>query len=344
MELYFLDESFAVIDGPIDDALYAEWDERFFEVGTFVIRLPRDTFSRACRAVYVEAVSESGVRYGGRVEYLSSGEDGECEMRGRLFESLISDVVLHGGGLYTGTLSDVLREVLEENLAHTPVQLDEDFCRIEDEVTLAPAWQNLAEWLHSTLRPYGASFSVKLRGGVPTLRIEVGRDLTTDGGSGYSRAVFSTSFGNIGGVEYERDARDMRNCAYICGSDGYVATVDCSGGGARREIYKNAADVVRSRFESEDEYVAALVRRGMEVLARCTEDVHVSAECDGGAGLEYGVDYALGDVCDVADAQLALSFALRVTGAVTVYENGSATIRPTFGDETGLIKKLRSAE
>ena len=67
MELYFLDESFAVIDGPIDDALYAEWNERFFEVGTFVIRLPRDTFSRARRAVYVEAVSESGVRYGGRV-------------------------------------------------------------------------------------------------------------------------------------------------------------------------------------------------------------------------------------------------------------------------------------
>lgn len=344
MELYFLDENFCVIDGPIDDALYAMWEERFFAPGTFEVRLPRALFSSACRAVYVTAVAGGGVSLGGRVEYVSSGEDGGCEIRGRLLEALVSDVVLRGGGCYTGTLSDVLREVLEENLSNTPVQLASDFCGVEDEVTLAPAWQNLAEWLYATLRPYGASFSVRLVGGVPTLRVEAGRDLTSEGGEGVPRAVFSTSFGNIAGVEYERDAREMRNFAYVCGSDGYVVTVDNSGGGPRRETYKNAADIVRSRFPSEEEYVSALVHRGEEVLARCPEAVYVSAESDGGAGLTCGVDYALGDVCDVADSELGLSLKLRVTGVTTVYENGGCSVRPTFGDEVGFIKEPSSAE
>jgi len=341
MELYLLDESFNITDGPIDEALSAVWEERFSEPGAFRIVFPRALFERVSRAVYVSAVTDAGACLCGRVEYVTAREGGECEIGGRLLEALICDTVLRGGETYTGKLSDVLRTVLDANLAHTPVVTSEDFCTIEDEVTFETSWQNLADWLYAILKPYMASFSVKLIHGVPNLSIIRGRDRSSEGADGSTRVLFSTSYGNIGGVEYERDGSEMKNFAYICGSDGLVVTVDKSGGVVRREIYKNASDIVKSHFASEEEYVAALKRRGEEVLAGYTEAVCVFAECEDGCDLVYGADYSLGDLCDVADAELGLSFALRVTGAATVFEDGCCTVFPTFGDEVEVIKKLR---
>lgn len=344
MELYFLDENLSITDGPVDEVLSAVWEERFFDVGTFRLVFPRSMFTRIGCAKYVSARGESGEWLCGRVEYVSANEDSECEVRGRLLEVLASDVIMRGGEVFTGKLSDVLRAVLEANLVHTPVVLAEDFCTIEDEVEFITSWKCLGDWMYATLKPYGASFCVKLIRGVPTLSIVAGRDRSSEGGEASPRALFSTSYGNTCGVEYERDESEMKNFAYVCGSDGRIVSVDKSGGAPRREIIKKANEISPDRFDNDEEYVSSLIRVGEEALSECTEAVCVFAECESDSGLVYGVDYALGDICDVADAELGLSFALRVTGAATVYEDGEVKIYPTFGDEIEIIKKLRSAE
>ena len=338
MELFFLDKDFRIVDGPIDNVLSAVWEERFYDIGKFRIIFPRSMFARAERAKYVSMRGEDGEWLCGRVEYISVSSDSECEVSGRLLEVLLDDVIMRGGEVYSGKLSDVLRDVLEANLSHTPVVLAEDLCRKEDEVTLRTSWKNLANWLRSVLKPYMASFSVKLIRGLPTLAIYFGRDRSMSSDDGAPRALFSTSYGNIGGVEYERDVSGMKNFAYIRGSDGRVVSVDKSSGGVRREIYMSADEITPDQFESDEDYVAALTERGEEMLSTYAEAVCVFAECEGECGLVYGVDYSLGDICDVADSELGLSFPLRVTGAATVFEDGECKIYPTFGDEIEFSK------
>ena len=344
MELYFLDENFQIIDGPIDEVLSAVWEERFFDIGTFRLVFPRSMFTRAERARYVSARAESVKWLSGRVEYVSAAEDGECEVRGRLLEVLLDDVIMRGGEVYSGKFTDVLRDILQSNITHTPVVLADDFCTIEDEVEIKTSWKSLGEWLRTILKPRGASFCVDLIRGVPTISIIVGRDRSSESEDGSPRALFSTSYGNIGGVEYERDVSEMKNFLYICGSEGRIVTVDKSEGGPRREIYRKADGTSPDGFENDEEYISALVRAGEEMLSEYTEAVCVFAECEAASGLVYGVDYALGDICDVADAELGLSFSLRITGAATVFEDGECKVYPTFGDEIELIKNLRSAE
>lgn len=66
----------------------------------------------------------------------------------------------------------------------------------------------------------------------------------------------------------------------------------------------------------------------------------ISVECDADALPRYGSDYALGDLCDVYDEELGLSFEMRITSVDTVWENGRKTVFPSFGDEIRSIRSL----
>ncbi len=344
MEIFFLNESFEVIDGPVDGFTSVVWSERYYEVGSFVLKFPRSLYSRAENAVYVSGKAEDGGVLCGRVEYLAASADCECEMGGHLLEALLSDRVSEGGIVYSGTLTQALRDAVAHDLRGLDIEIAEDMHEIGAQVSLMSRWGNLADWLYTVLRPHGASFTVKLEasGGKPVFRLVCGVDRSENAADGVGRAVFSSSFGNITSLEHMKNTRGSKNVVFVKGSDGTVVTVDKSGGGYRREIYKSAADIVSGSFESDSEYIAALTMRGEEVLAEHPEALSVAAECDADALPRYCVDYALGDICDVADSTLGVSFGLRLTAVDTVYENGKRTVYPNFGDEIRYVKKLRS--
>ncbi|MBR5680635.1 MAG: hypothetical protein IKX19_08260, partial [Clostridia bacterium] len=85
-------------------------------------------------------------------------------------------------------------------------------------------------------------------------------------------------------------------------------------------------------------------RRGEEILAGRAATLCVSAETDAGALPVYGRDYALGDVCDVSDEELGVSFAVRLTGVDTVWEGGGRMRIPFFGEEARLLRRLTDEE
>ena len=330
MEIYFLDDEFSILDGPIDEITSAVVEERYFDVGSFTLRFPKSIFRRADEASYV-LISDSGGEICGRVDYLSASYDDECEMGGGLLETLISDVIMQGGITYSGKLSDVIRSVLIDNLSHSGITVSAEMPPLFDEVTFMSDWTDLASFLYGVLRPYGASLRVVLKCGIPTVEIYTGRDLTSNSARDGGCAVFSASLGNITSLEYEKNTAEWKNYAYVVSGDGEVVTVDKSGGKTRREIIRKASDIRRENFLTEGEYVSALIRRGEEALSEYPEAVSVYAECDSGALPVYGVDYALGDICDAADDELGLSFALRVSSVSTVYEDGVRSHYPTFG-------------
>ena len=323
-ELYFLDEQFCVIDGPIEDMTSVVFSERYFEPGTFTFHFPREIAGRAADAVYVRSgVNPSGRIFCGRIEYLHTDTGGDCEMGGHLLECLMDDRVLTGGS-WTGTVTDAILAAVKDNLRESPVAIADNHAVISDSVTLTADWETLSDWMTRILRPYGASYRIELsENDIPELSIVRGNTL--------ENVIFSASFGNIFSIESKHSSAAMKNAVYVEGSDGTVVSADLSGGKARREMYKKASDLAPGKFADEAEYRQALLRRGYEILAGYPEKFEVSAEIDGNALPVYGRDYSLGDICSVVDEELGVRLSLRLTQVDWVSENGTASVYPVFG-------------
>ncbi len=352
MDLYFLDENFAPISGAMDEFSSIVWSERYFETGSFTLHFSKEMLPEIYDAVYVRTGIEDGRIKCGRIEYVvaDSGEDGDCEMGGRLLEALFDDRRMSGKGCCSGTLTEAVHQAVTANLRGCGVVIGESSAVINDEVSLTYEWDSLSEWLYSVLRPFGASYRIELdpKENVPVFRIVCGFDRSSGVGSSVSenyntwQAVFSTSFGNISSIRFERDTAEMKNVVYVEGSDGTVVTVDKSGGKPMRETYKLASDVKPSDFDDTAGYIAALQIRGAEILANYPESVYVSAETDTGVPPIYGVDYSLGDICDVADDTLGLSFGMRLTAVDDVTENNTRVFYPSFGEEVNQVRRIMS--
>lgn len=331
-ELYFMDENFRLIEGPVEDMTSVVWSERYFEPGTFTFHFPREAVKRIAGASYVRSgKNAAGDVFCGRIEYLRADTDGDCEMGGHMLECLLDDRVTYGDSQWTGTVTDAVLEAVTENLRGSPVNIGAEHASIPDEVTLTSAWEPLSDWVYATLRPYGASCRVTLdENDIPTFTIVKGADLSTDACD--QPVIFSASFGNIFSIEMEEDTREMKNVAYVEGSDGTIACADLSDGGGKREIYKKAGDIRPDDFQTDDAYRAALTRRGREILAKYSADVNVTAEIDADALPVYGTDYRIGDVCDVVDEELGIRRAMRLTRVDWVAENGRVAVYPGFGE------------
>ena len=350
MDLYFLDGRFEPVTGAVDVCSSIVWSERYFENGSFTLHFPRELLPSVYDAVYVRTGIENGRIKCGRIAYMMTDdeeESGSCELGGTLLESLFDDRLLAGKGCYTGTLTEAVCAAVADNLRNCGVILG-DSAVIDDAVSLTYEWDTLSDWLYSVLRPFGASYRIELDPdrNVPVFRIVRGLDRSSGIGDTVTenfntwQAVFSTSFGNIASIRFERDTSGKKNVVYVEGSDGTVVTVDGSGGGEKREMHKAVSDVKPADFADSASYEAALRMRGAEILANYSEVYHIAAETDTGVSPVYGVDYALGDICDVADNALGLSFGMRLTAVDDVTENGTRMFYPSFGEEIRQVRRL----
>ncbi len=366
MELYFLDGKFDLIKGPVDVFTSAVFSERYYEVGSFVLHLPREMWRELSPAVYVR--TGYGVRRGGsgkclcgRILYMRSEISGDLEVGGELLEGMLGDrLVLGKGGVSAeGELGSAVLGKVEENLRSLGVVIDRAGSApvpVSGVVGLSWNYDKLSDWLYSVLKPWGASFEVVLdfETNKPVFRLVKGADRSSDGESGSGggsaaasvggaeRAVFSSSYGNIFSLNVEKNSAKMKNFAYVEGSDGTVAEVGGADSAGRRvEIYKKASDIRPGDFDDVSAYTAALVQRGEELLAKYPASVYVSAESDSLTVPKYGRDYFLGDVCDVCDGEIGLSCGMRLTGVDTVCEYGGVRVLPYFGETVSLADVIR---
>lgn len=350
MDLYFLNEDFEPITGAVDVFSSIVWSERYFENGTFTLHFPRELLPDVYDAVYVRTGVENGKLKCGRIGYIKADDEediGGCEMGGSLLEALLDDRIIAGKGSIVGGLTDVVCAVVSDNLRDCGVVIENDL-EIAAEVLLTYDRDVLSEWLYSVLRPYGASYRIELDPdrNVPIFKIVRGVDRSSglgeseSGAYGDGQVIFSTSFGNMASLCFERDVSVSKNAIYVEGSDGTVVFADTGGGGTRREMYRHVTDVKPDDFEDTSAYEAALYSRGREILAGYAETYRIDAAAKADVFPKYGIDYALGDVCDVADGSLGLAFGMRLTAVDDVCENGMRILYPTFGEELHKIRRL----
>lgn len=152
-----------------------------------------------------------------------------------------------------------------------------------------------------------------------------------------ARVIFSEGYNNLSSASHDENDQVYRNVCFVGGrgtgpSRQYVAVGDTDVTGFdRREIFVNGSDISPDNL-TDDEYLEALKQRGLDKLAE--NALYNSIECEAipYGNFEYGTDYDLGDIVTIKKESWDIGENLRITGITEVYENGTQTIQPTFGE------------
>lgn len=317
--MILLDSSFAPSSLPFDDFTSLVWEERFFETGTFTVHTfaSPERMRELSSAVYVT----DGGRFG-RIDYIRA-ENGECEFGGHMTEALLDDRLLNGE--FSGNVTSAVCEAVGANLRGLDIAVAEDQPELEGSITVSSDHMKLGKRIHEILRPYGASFTVRLEENGLVFRIVKGRE---------TGVVFNSSSGSLSSVSLKTDRSSFCNVVTVEGADGTTAVTDLSGGGEKREMYVKAPDITPASFQTNEEYTAALGVRGREICAEHSGVFDAETQLTPGTVPAYGTDCRPGDICEVSYESLGLSFRCRITGADIVTENGVTLVYPILKKET----------
>ena len=367
-ELYLLDRRLERTFGPIDDFVSLVWTERYFENGTFTLVLPlsRALFSAVMEARFLEVRGHSGL---GRIEKVRfSGPDGtgHLTVSGRMAESLLGDRILPRGTVVSGALCQSLEALVEANACAGAGERAIPGLHVLSGVPTGaeslimhefPGGKQLDAFLYTVLGEHGMSYRVTLNADGTALQFFLVRGLDrTQAQEENSFAVFSTSFSTIGEISFLYDTEDHRNYAVIAGEGEGEARVEVtldlrtSPDEELRELFVDARDlrsVSGGTAMGAQAYRNLLLARGRERLSARSRIAQVSgtaaayavpeetAGTDGravhGGSMMAGVDYALGDLCDISSESLGTVWSERVTEITYIYEGRFVRIEPRFG-------------
>ena len=326
MEVYLLDDSFDTIE-IIDKCITFKATKRFFSPGQFEMSLYSDVGSfRSAFAIY-EPFSKGSYL----IERIECGDKGIVKIGGRSLEALLENRILEGNGRYVGGAEESVRLAVQRNTTNERALSGlvlGDVTGLVGKGCFNTDYRNLSEFVYSSLRPFGGTYTIELVGSIPTFRVITGRDRTRSQNR-YPSVVFSESMGNVISGSTRFDVKDSKNIAYVSGSDGRRVIAAISDQIVdRREVYVNARDISPHEFNTDEEYLDALRVRGLETLTRYGGEWKYSGNV---IGTRYGTDYFLGDICDI-DTCLGVSFSERITSVEFVFENGTVRSTVTFGE------------
>ncbi|MBQ8640653.1 MAG: hypothetical protein IJ480_00415 [Clostridia bacterium] len=344
MELYFLNGRFETISSPVDTAVSVVWSLQYHECGVFSVVLPltggnmtaAELLSLTGEAVYLCDSTRCG-----RIETVIC-RDNLLTLEGRMLECLLYDRTAPADTVYTGTAGEAVLAALEQWAGDLPLVREELPEMAGTGVRVMEAGESLGKFLHRILKPLGASYRVTLAAdGRVRFGLLTGEDRSLDSEPGVSRAIFSEEFGNIASLEQELYRGDVLNRMYVEGSDGTIGIADRSSGAEqRREGYKKAADIRPADYDTAEAYLAALVKRGEELLDGAGELSRLSCVAEYDTEPKYGRDYRLGDICEIRSETMGIRMAARLTAMDVVYEGGTVKLYPYFGDDVIRLKTV----
>lgn len=162
--------------------------------------------------------------------------------------------------------------------------------------------------------------------------------------------LFSDQIDNIDTIRILDDISSYKNFAVVAGEGEGAAriwtTVDIRTSSLEplRELFVDARDL-QKRYTKVDangstsegiytdsEYLEVLRSRGREKLAEAKRKNPVSIKATDSSIMQYGIDYALGDIVSVRLEKYHLDLTARVSSIYTVLEGGSKTATPSLSD------------
>lgn len=356
------------IVGIVDSYLSLIWNEQYYGMDEFELKLPLDTkyvnmLSMGNMLVRSNKRDDNGDIYDNHAMLIetitvSFVEDvGEVlTVSGRGVKSLLSRRVVWNKNVLKGDLQEVFGAMFDSaNYISNPN--DPNFTNIVYVLDILPNvyeaketsafGKKVAEWFMEVCQAYHVGWKVKVK--LPDIDEQVsevvgwvafyvyeGKDRTSSQ-SDNMRVTFSKENNNLINFEYKYSMRDYANKIMIAGEGEGVSqsvaeyTYDSNAKGINRfEAYIDGSSVKSDIVVLEPEYLSLLRAYGKEQTN--INKVHeFSCNIDPNTTYILGQDYDLGDVVEV-ETDIGVKAKARIIELIWSYDENGYTVVPTFSD------------
>ena len=315
------------------------WTRKFYESGEFRLYLP---LTEDNLRIYQlgNIVTYRGANEAGVIEDITlrnTAKERVIIAIGRFLTSYMDRRLVRPTLNFSGKVEVAMRQMLSDAVAIPKVELG-TLNGFDEEVSFQATYKNLLSMETKLSKGYNIGFRFRPDFTEKKIYFETYKGVDKSRNQTDRAFVeFSDMFDNLNSVENRQNDQLLKTVGYVGGEgEGNARTYvvvgdDTLTGLARREIFIDAKDIT-SEDLTQAQYIAALMTRGIEKL-----DEHAfsnSYECSTvpQGNFIYKKDYDLGDVVTIKKKDWGLNTVQRITEIQEVYEHGTATIVPTFGD------------
>lgn len=325
--------------GIIENQRSLLWNRQYNETGDFELHCPITPYNikllKRGNLVWKKGSVDAGIIESRHME--EDADNNEIVVSGRFLTAYMDRRLIRPTFDFSGLAEVAMRTILSNAVAIPHVQLG-TLQGYTDTIEFQATYKKLLSTMQKIAKQTQLGFRFRPDFTAKTITFEVYKGLDRSmGQSDRARVIFSETFRNLNRAVYEENDQVYSNICYVGGKgEGadrvIVAVGDTSSTGlARREVFVNGSDISDENL-TDAQYKNKLRQRGREKLAECAYYNSVECEAIPYGNFEYLKDYNLGDIVTIRKSTWDIGENLRLTGVTEVYENGTQTIQPVFGE------------
>lgn len=323
--------------GQIENQTSLIWTRKFYEPGNFELHAPiTDENLRLLQPGNI--VGKKGSEEAGIIEDLEKEESdikNEVTAKGRFLSGYMDRRLVKQTVNFEGRIEVAMRQILSGAVAIPLVELGE-LHGFTETIRFQATMKNLQS-LETKLSKSGAigyRFTPDFINKRIIFDLYQGKDRTFRQ-TVNNRVIFSEDYNNLNNALYKYNDQGLRTYAVVGGEgEGSARKYVTIGGGSGlglRELFVDAKDI-QSEGLTTAEYEEALLQRGREALNEAVVSESLECETEAAINFTYKEDYDLGDIVTIRKKKWGLYMNQRITELQEVYQYGSLTVVPTFGD------------
>lgn len=323
--------------GQIENQTSLIWTRKYYEPGNFELHAPiTDENLRLLQPGNI--VGKKGSEEAGIIEDLEKEESdikNEVTAKGRFLSAYMDRRLVKQTVNFEGRIEVAMRQLLSGVVAIPLVELG-TLHGFTETVRFQATMKNLQS-LETKLSKSGAigyRFTPDFIEKKIVFDTYQGKDRTFRQNVN-NRVIFSEDYNNLNNALYKYNDQGLRTYAVVGGegegSSRVYVTLGSGEGLGLRELFVDAKDI-QSEGLTSTEYRDALLQRGREALNEAIVSESLECETEAAINFTYKEDYDLGDIVTIRKKKWGLYMNQRITELQEVYQYGSLTVVPTFGD------------
>lgn len=337
ISLFGLNENFEIVGQLVPTNL--QWNRKYYECGDFEMELPISQYDPSITYIYSKDRPELGVVNKQNLKYTSNRK--QFLISGYFAENLLNNKCIYPQYIANGQEPNlVVENMVNKYKDDLPIQV---VATLESNEPIDIQYEGdlLGDKAFEILQPYEKSYRVMFDflTNKFTFKVWQGLDRTQDQ-TVNNFVVFADIWENLKDIDYELDNSNQKNYAIVRGSnieENIDVIVDLSNGASKRSVFIDSMMTLDTETQTLDQFKASLKQYGIEQLtSEYTKETNI-VFTPLTNGLNYMVDYDLGDKCDTIINELGVQLQFRIVAVYEVFKNNQHTIELEVGNQ--ILKK-----
>lgn len=338
------------------------WTDRYYDTGEFELCIPvTANHANSIREDYFLSIPSSDrLMIVESIEIITDKDEGnDFKITGRSLEAILDRRIVWKQTNVNGSVQNAMQLLINDAFIN-PTDSRRRVSNMVFNVSTDPAvtgatYKEAAQYMGDSILdvvkkvcpayPYHLGFKMTYENGNFVFSLYAGKDRSYRQTEN-TYVVFSPGMDNLLSSKYLKSIKNYKNVLRIAGEgEGATQTfithyleydddhASEKVGLARREIYVDCHDVssVTSSNMTMDvqQYTNVLVQKGVEKLVELVPETAFDGEIDATIMYKYGVDYNVGDICEIRN-EYGMNDAVRITEVVQTWEADGYTCIPTL--------------